>query len=185
MLSIRLQRVGTKNAPSFRVVVMPKHRDPYGKVNEILGHYNPRLKEMNLKADRIKHWIDNGAEVTNTVWNLLVEEKIVEGKKRTSTHISKKRGAKLAEKEEAKKQAEKEAKEKAEAEAQAAKEKAEAEAQAAKEEAEAAAAAENAEEAKIEETPAEETKAEETPAEETPAEETKEEAAPEAEETKE
>ena len=175
MLSIRLQRVGTKNAPAFRVVVMPKHRDPYGKVNEILGHYNPRLKprELNLEVDRIKHWIDNGAEVTNTVWNLLVEEKVVEGKKRTATHLSKKRRAKLAEKDEEKKQADAEAKEKAAAAAQAA-----------KEEAEAAAKVENAE-PEVVEAPAEEEKPE-APATEAPAEEKSAEEVPaEAEKTKE
>ena len=156
MLSIRLQRVGTKKAPSFRVVVMPKHRDPYGKVNEIVGHYNPRRKprELVLKADRIKHWIANGAEVTETVWNLLVDEKIVEGKKRSVTHLSKKRVGKMEAKETEKKEKAAEAKEKAEAAAQAA-----------KEEAEAATQAENAAPA-VEEAPAEEVKAEEAPVEE-------------------
>ena len=155
MLSIRLQRVGTKKAPSFRVVVMPKHRDPYAKVNEILGHYNPRKqpRELVLKADRIKHWIDCGAEVTNTVWNLLIDEKLVEGKKRGVTHLSKKRVGKLEAKEVEKKEKEVVAKAKAEAAAQAAKE------------------AESVPEAPVEETLVEEKTAEDVPVtEEQPAE---------------
>jgi len=154
MQSIRLSRVGTKNAPSYRVVVMPKQRDPWAKVTEILGHYNPRRKprELVLKIDRVKYWISQGAEVTDTVWNLLLDEKIVEGKKRSVTHISKTRRAKLGKEEEERKQKEVEAKAKAEA----AKLKAEEEAKA-KAEAEAAAKVAAAEAAKAEaEKPAEE-----------------------------
>ncbi len=157
MLSIRLSRVGKKKAPVYRIVVMPKHRDPWANSLEILGHYNPRKnpKELVVKADRVKYWIGQGAEATDTVWNLLVEEKIVEGKKRTTTHISKKRQGKMDEK------------------AAAEKEKAEA-----AKAAEAEAAATPAEEAPAEEAPdeepaAEEPKAEEKPAEEAPAEEEK------------
>ncbi|KKR67928.1 MAG: 30S ribosomal protein S16 [Candidatus Uhrbacteria bacterium GW2011_GWE2_40_58] len=145
---------------------MPKHRDPYAKVNEILGHYNPRKqpRELVLKADRIKHWIDCGAEVTNTVWNLLIDEKLVEGKKRGVTHLSKKRVGKLEAKEVEKKEKEVVAKAKAEAAAQAAKEEAEAAAQAAKE-------AESVPEAPVEETLVEEKTAEDVPVtEEQPAE---------------
>ncbi|HAU66490.1 TPA: 30S ribosomal protein S16 [Candidatus Uhrbacteria bacterium] len=97
MQSIRLSRIGTKRAPVYRIVVMPKHRDPWAKTTEILGHYNPRQnpRELVIKTDRVKHWIEQGAEVTNTVWNLFIDEKIVEGKKRGVTHLSKKRQSKL------------------------------------------------------------------------------------------
>ncbi len=100
MNSIRLTRVGRKNAPSFRVVVTPKHKDPWGKALEIVGTYNPRMQppQINLKADRIKHWLSQGAEASDTVWNLLVDAKIVDGKKRTASSLTKKRSAKLAEK---------------------------------------------------------------------------------------
>jgi len=106
MLSIRLTRVGRKKAPSYRVVVMPKERDPWGKALEVLGHYNPLTepRTIELKADRIKHWISVGAEVSDSVWNLLVDAKIVDDKKRTVTHISKKRQGKMDEKSAAKKE---------------------------------------------------------------------------------
>lgn len=100
MTTIRLSRVGTKRAPVYRVVVMPKHNDPWAKSTEILGHYNPRKtpRELVLNAERVKYWLDKGAEPSDTVWNLLVDEKIVEGKKRSTSHISGARTKKLADK---------------------------------------------------------------------------------------
>ena len=167
MLSIRLSRVGTKRAPVYRIVVMPKHNDPWAKSTEILGHYNPRKQpsELVINTDRTKYWISKGAQATDTVWNLLIDEKIIEGEKRGVTHISKKRQGKLEVK-----ATEKKAKaEAAEVQAKEAKEKAEAEAEAVKvAEAEAKAKAEAIPEAVTEEVtpPTEEAPAtEETPAE--------------------
>lgn len=153
MLSIRLSRVGKSRAPVYRIVVMPKHRDPWAKSVEILGHYNPRTqpREFVVKADRVKHWIDQGAEVSNTLWNLFIDEKIVEGKKRSVSHISDTRRTKL----DAKAVEAVKAVEDAKAKKEAAAEKEKADAQAAKEAAEAAKAAE-AEAAKaVAETPVE------------------------------
>ncbi len=138
---------------------MPKHRDPWADVTEILGHYDPRKqpRELVVKADRVKYWLERGAQATDTVWNLLVDEKIVEGDKRGVTNISKKRKGKMEAKAAAAKEKEAEAKAKAE-EAAAAKAAAEAEAKAA---AEAPAVEEAAPaEEKTEEAPAEEAKAE-------------------------
>ncbi|OGL66269.1 30S ribosomal protein S16 [Candidatus Uhrbacteria bacterium RIFCSPHIGHO2_01_FULL_63_20] len=98
MVTIRLSRVGRKNAPSYRLVAQDKRKDPWGKSIEILGHFNPRTnpREIVFKTDRIKHWLSQGAEMSDTVWNLFVDEKLVEGKKRSVTHISKERAAKMA-----------------------------------------------------------------------------------------
>lgn len=84
MLSIRMTRVGKKKKPSYRIVIMDKRRDPWGKSLENLGTYNPQAKPKAIKldAERIKFWISKGAQATPTVWNLLVEQKIVEGAKR-------------------------------------------------------------------------------------------------------
>jgi len=83
MLAIRLQRIGKKNRPSYRVVLSEKKRDLYGNHNEILGNYDPvsNPKTINLKADRIKHWISLGAQPSATVHNLLVTQGVIEGKK--------------------------------------------------------------------------------------------------------
>mgnify|MGYP001591457046 FL=1 len=97
MLSIRLSRVGKPHAPIYRLVVLPKTRDPWAKHVEILGTYNPRTKPktVEFKVERIKHWLSKGAQPSETVWNLFVDQKIVEGKKRNVTTISTTRRASL------------------------------------------------------------------------------------------
>lgn len=85
MLVIRLTRVGKKNQPTYRVVVQEKHRDPWGTSVEILGHYNPRTKVLVVKGDRVKHWISKGAQPSPTVHNLLITNKVIEGKKLRAT----------------------------------------------------------------------------------------------------
>lgn len=81
MLVIRLQRIGRKNQASFRVIVTPKRASPRGKVVEFLGNWNPRLKQVSLKKERILHWMAKGAKVSPTLHNLLIKEKIVAGQK--------------------------------------------------------------------------------------------------------
>lgn len=82
MLKIRLQRVGRKHEPVFRVVVTDSHSGPKaGKSVEILGSYDPRFNKSEIKTDRVKYWIDNGAQVSPTMHNLLVTSKVIEGKK--------------------------------------------------------------------------------------------------------
>lgn len=49
---------------------------------EVLGNYDSRAGEkLSFNADRIKYWIKSGAQVTTTVHNLLISQKIIEGKK--------------------------------------------------------------------------------------------------------
>lgn len=82
MLAIRLFRVGKKNQPAFKIVVTDKRRPPRaGRFLEQVGFYNPLTKEKALKGERIKYWISKGAKPSDTVFNLLIKEKILEGKK--------------------------------------------------------------------------------------------------------
>ena len=82
MLKIRLTRRGKRNKAFFRLVVA-EHTSPIkGRFLEALGFLNPHTKEKNLKADRIKYWIDKGAQCSDTAHNLLVKEGIVKGSKR-------------------------------------------------------------------------------------------------------
>lgn len=164
MLTIRLQRMGKKKAPTYRLVISEKARDTQAKSLEILGHYNPTQepKVLELKADRIKHYLANGAQMSNTVHNILVNEGIVESKKKMkSVTITNKRGAKIAEKQEA---------------AEAQKKEAEEAKKAAEEEAKAAAEAEAEAQKAAEETPAEEPQEDAAPEAEAPTEEVAEEA---------
>ncbi len=82
MLKIRLVRIGRKNDPTFRVVVTEHTRGPKsGNYVEILGNYNPKVDNIVLEGERIKYWISKGAQVSDTVHNILVGQGIIEGKK--------------------------------------------------------------------------------------------------------
>ncbi|PIZ93054.1 MAG: 30S ribosomal protein S16 [Candidatus Magasanikbacteria bacterium CG_4_9_14_0_2_um_filter_41_10] len=166
MLTIRLQRVGRKKSPSYRLVLSENARDTQGHALEILGNYNPvaNPKIVSLNTDRIKYWLELGTTASEAVHNLFVREGILTADKKKAVSISNKRKGKI----DAKKASVEEAKQKAAEAVKAAKEAAAVEALAAKEavEAEAKAAAEAP---VVEETPAEEVApvAEETSAEET------------------
>jgi small subunit ribosomal protein S16 len=94
MVSIRLQRIGRKKLPHFRLIVQDKHKDPWDKSLEILGSMDPRTKEISLKKERIEYWLSVGAQPTDTVNNLLIEKGIIKGEKAKTINISKKRAAK-------------------------------------------------------------------------------------------
>jgi small subunit ribosomal protein S16 len=96
MLSIRLSRTGRKNKPQYRVIVLDKRRDPYGKFIELLGNYNPIVKEkpIVLNAERIKYWLSVGAQPSVTVHNLLVKSKIIDAPKKKVSAPKKKTVAK-------------------------------------------------------------------------------------------
>ena len=82
MLKIRLQRIGRKNDPSFRVVVVDSHQGPKsGKYVELLGSYNPKLNTVSIDDERAKYWIGHGAQVSDTVHNILVKEGAISGEK--------------------------------------------------------------------------------------------------------
>lgn len=82
MLKIRLKRVGRKHDPSFRLVVLESRRGPKsGDYIENLGSYNARTDEKNINGERVTHWLNVGAQPSDTAHNLLVELGIITGKK--------------------------------------------------------------------------------------------------------
>jgi small subunit ribosomal protein S16 len=83
MLKIRLQRVGRKHEPVFRLVLTDsKNSTKSGRYLESLGSYDARRGEKSeFKADRIKYWIEKGAQTSITVNNLLVDKKVSGSKK--------------------------------------------------------------------------------------------------------
>jgi small subunit ribosomal protein S16 len=82
MLKIRLQRVGKKNQPSFRLVLVDSRRAARsGSFIEILGSYDVRKKESRFKDEKIKEWLKKGAKLSETVHNLLVDKKIIDAPK--------------------------------------------------------------------------------------------------------
>ncbi len=82
MLKMRLQRVGRKHEPSFRLVLTDsKNSTKSGRFKEILGSYDPRKSVDLLKTDRIKYWLEKGIAVTGSVHNLFVKHKVIDAKK--------------------------------------------------------------------------------------------------------
>ena len=70
---IRLARMGARKQPYYRVVVIDKERARNGRALEIVGLYNPRTSPatVDLKRERIEHWVSKGAQVSDTVGKLL------------------------------------------------------------------------------------------------------------------
>lgn len=97
MLSIRMVRGGKPRAPAFRIVVQEKRRAPVSQYIEKLGHYIPHQqpKVIEINADRVRYWMSQGAQPTDSVHNLLVSQGIITGDKRSVTSLTKKRSAKL------------------------------------------------------------------------------------------
>lgn len=84
MLAIRLQRVGRKHEPKFRVVLTDSKNGPKsGKFLEVLGSYDSRITNdvKQFKIDRIKALMAQGAQLSDTLHNFLVHNKVIEGKK--------------------------------------------------------------------------------------------------------
>lgn len=105
MLTIKLSKIGKTNKKVFRLIISEKSRDPYGRALEILGSYNPYLKALQAKGERVKYWLSKGAQMTPTVNNLLVQHQIIEGKKVKASKVgvkSEKRAAQLKAKEDKK-----------------------------------------------------------------------------------
>jgi small subunit ribosomal protein S16 len=81
MLAIKLQRIGKKHQPSYRLVVAMKRSKMAGPPVEDLGSYNPFTKTATFKKERASYWIGVGAQPTVTAHNLLVKEGVVAGAK--------------------------------------------------------------------------------------------------------
>lgn len=81
MLAIKLQRIGKKHQPSYRVVVAEKRSKMLAPPVEDLGSYDPRTKATTVKNERVLHWIKMGAQPTITAHNLLVREGAITGAK--------------------------------------------------------------------------------------------------------
>ena len=74
MLAIRLQRLGRKGYPVYRVAVQEAHRHPSsGRVVSYVGSYNPHTKEAKIEKELAEKYLYNGAQPTPRVVKLLEE----------------------------------------------------------------------------------------------------------------
>lgn len=64
---IRLQPIGRKNQPQYRIVAASKKSRLVGEPLEVIGHYDPLHEKITLKQELYDNWIKNGAKPTQTV----------------------------------------------------------------------------------------------------------------------
>lgn len=76
-VKIRLRRMGTNKAPFFRVVVADVRQPIKGRFIETIGWYDPKKAGMNheIKLDRIEYWVDQGAQLSDTVKSLVKQSR--------------------------------------------------------------------------------------------------------------
>ncbi len=77
MLAIRLQRLGRKGYPTYRLAIQESRRHPSsGRVVTYVGSYNPHTKQATLDTDKIELYLSNGAQPTPRVVKILTDNKV-------------------------------------------------------------------------------------------------------------
>ncbi|MFA7201537.1 MAG: 30S ribosomal protein S16 [Candidatus Paceibacterota bacterium] len=81
MLAIKLRPIGKKKQISYRIVIGEKRSKLDGKSLEDIGWYNPHTNKFSVNAERVQYWMKSGAMPTDSVHNILVTAKLIEGTK--------------------------------------------------------------------------------------------------------
>jgi small subunit ribosomal protein S16 len=76
MLKIRLKRAGRKNSPFYKIVVLENLSKRDGKTFDEIGYYNPITKETKIDQLKLKTYLSNGANPTDTVRHLIYKSLI-------------------------------------------------------------------------------------------------------------
>lgn len=85
---LRLQRIGKRTQPHYRIVAIERSSGPHGQPLEIIGHYNPKAdkdkEKVVLNAEKLDRWVKTGAKPSETLGSLITRarktEKAVEKK---------------------------------------------------------------------------------------------------------
>lgn len=87
---LRLQRIGKRTQPHYRIVAIERSSGPHGQPLEIIGHYNPKAEKdkekVTFNAEKLDRWVKNGAKPSETLGSLITrarkaEKAVVAGKK--------------------------------------------------------------------------------------------------------
>lgn len=72
-VKMRLRRMGSRNAPFYRVVIQDGRRAPTGRFIETIGWYDPKQEGTNfsINLDRVEYWSSSGAQPSDTVASLI------------------------------------------------------------------------------------------------------------------
>ena len=78
-VKLRLIRMGAKKAPFYRIVAADSRAPRDGRFIELLGTYNPCTNpaQVTIKEEEVLKWLNNGAQPSDTVKNLLSKEGII------------------------------------------------------------------------------------------------------------
>ncbi|HOK34577.1 MAG TPA: 30S ribosomal protein S16 [Candidatus Paceibacterota bacterium] len=83
MLILRFQKVGKKKDYTYRVVAVDsRFSSKSGKVKEVLGWWQPKTDQFSLDKERVNYWLKQGAQVSDSCYNLLVKATVISGPKR-------------------------------------------------------------------------------------------------------
>ena len=74
MVTIRLSRLGKRNDPFYRIVAIEKRRKRAGKALANLGYWHPKKNDLEIKRDEIKKWVEQGAQISKAVQDLMKEK---------------------------------------------------------------------------------------------------------------
>ncbi|WP_027120534.1 30S ribosomal protein S16 [Mycoplasmopsis lipofaciens] len=86
MVKIRLKRMGSKFNACYKIVATDSRSPRDGRFIEALGQYNPHTKDFFLNEEATQKWINDGAQLTEVVYNLFRKHKLNEKfAKKTST----------------------------------------------------------------------------------------------------
>lgn len=89
MVKIRLMRMGMKGRPSYRVVIADARSPRDGRIIENIGWYNPLTEPstININAERANHWLQVGAQPTESVVSLLRRAGIMSRPEQAATAV--------------------------------------------------------------------------------------------------
>lgn len=90
MLKFKFSRVGKSGQQQFRIIVQEHTRDPWGTVLDNVGIYDPRTKKATLDTEKIKKYLANGTQTTDSIYNLFVTNGLISGKKKNVSKVTKK-----------------------------------------------------------------------------------------------
>ena len=79
MVKLRLNRMGAKRQPFYRIVAADSRSPRDGRFIEIVGNYDPTKNPavVNVDEEKVMNWIRNGAQPTDTVRSLLSKQGIM------------------------------------------------------------------------------------------------------------
>ncbi|HIW03251.1 MAG TPA: 30S ribosomal protein S16 [Firmicutes bacterium] len=92
MVKIRLTRMGDKKSPFYRIIVADERSPRDGRFIDAIGTYNPLTSpaEIKIDAEKARMWLSNGAQPTDTVKSLFVQQEIIPAGKRPPAKTGKK-----------------------------------------------------------------------------------------------